>query len=378
MNDYVVNQTVADRVKDKTQKKKILACDGGGIRGMVSVEVIAEIEAVLRKETGAGSDFVLSDYFDFFAGTSTGAIIACCLSSGMSAAQIRDFYVSSGKDMFHKNSLLARSRALYSDDPLSKKLAETFGKTTELGTDTLNTLLLMVMHNVNTDSPWLVNNNPFDKYNNPSADDCNLKLSLTQLVRASTAAPIYFPPEKISFGDYDFVFQDGGISPYNNPAFAAFTMATTEPYNINWKSGVDDLLVVSIGTGYSASIQHELDPGGTILPKNMARIPGALMNSVKAEQDLLCRVFGNCLEGEEIDGLVGDLIGAKGPTASKLFTYMRYDFEIENEGLERIGISGIDPKKIAKLDAVSNIDDLQKIGEALGKRVDPEHYKGFV
>ena len=64
--------------------KKILALDGGGIRGMITVEVLAEIENLLLKKTGRGKNFRLADYFDFVAGTSTGAIIAACISVGMS------------------------------------------------------------------------------------------------------------------------------------------------------------------------------------------------------------------------------------------------------------------------------------------------------
>jgi patatin-like phospholipase/acyl hydrolase len=45
--------------------KKILALDGGGIRGMVTVEVLAEIESQLRQKTGPGNAFQLADYFDF-------------------------------------------------------------------------------------------------------------------------------------------------------------------------------------------------------------------------------------------------------------------------------------------------------------------------
>ena len=51
--------------------KKILALDGGGIRGMVSVEILAKLEDILRERSASGKNFVLADYFDFFAGTST-------------------------------------------------------------------------------------------------------------------------------------------------------------------------------------------------------------------------------------------------------------------------------------------------------------------
>ena len=57
------------------------------------------------------------------------------------------------------------------------------------------------------------------KYNDPALEDCNLNLPLWQLVRASTAAPTYFPPEVVTVGGQVFLFVDGGITTYNNPAF---------------------------------------------------------------------------------------------------------------------------------------------------------------
>jgi hypothetical protein len=48
---------------------------------------------------------------------------------------------------------------------------------------------------------------------------------------------------------YTFVFVDGGVTTYNNAAFLAYQMATAAPYHINWKTGTDQLLIVSVGTG---------------------------------------------------------------------------------------------------------------------------------
>lgn len=177
--------------------KKILALDGGGIRGMLTVEVLAEIEAMLRRELKRDQTFVLADYFDYIAGTSTGAIIATCLSWGMPVAKIRQFYLENGERMFDKACLLKRHRYKYEDEKLSQRLQEEFGATTTFGTDELRTLLMMVMRNATTDSPWPVCNNPAAKYNALMRSDCNLNLPLWQLVRASTAAPVFFPPEVV-------------------------------------------------------------------------------------------------------------------------------------------------------------------------------------
>jgi hypothetical protein len=64
---------------DKVGPRKLLALDGGGIRGVITLEVLTEIERQLQKKFGRGDDFVLADYFDYIGGTSTGAIIAACL-----------------------------------------------------------------------------------------------------------------------------------------------------------------------------------------------------------------------------------------------------------------------------------------------------------
>src|SRR5512135_648481 len=186
-----MNENLIARIKSPTPKK-ILALDGGGIRGMMTVEVLAEIERLLRQKIGRGEDFVLADYFDFVAGTSTGAIIAACISLGMKVDTIRDFYINSGRDMFDKAFLLKRFRYKYEDDKLAEKMQGIFGKDTTLGSEKLRTVLMMVMRNATTDSPWPLSNNPFAKYNLSERReephyDCNLDFPLWQLMRASTA-----------------------------------------------------------------------------------------------------------------------------------------------------------------------------------------------
>lgn len=361
--------------------KKILALDGGGIRGMMTVEVLAGIEALLRKELGKGPEFVLADYFDFVVGTSTGAIIAACVSLGMSAAKIGEFYEENGEAMFDEAFLLDKLKFKYEDEKLAAKLREVFdgsGGMTCLGSPKLKTLLMMVMRNATTDSPWPISNNPSAKYNELSRGDCNLKLPLWQLVRASTAAPVYFPPEVITIGEQRFIFVDGGITPYNNPAFQAFLMATAEPYNLNWATGTEKLLVVSIGTGTSPGENEKLKPSDMNLLYNAGTIPSALMFAALNEQDLLCRTFGDCLAGDLIDREVGDMIGRKGP-GPKLFTYVRYNAELTREGLDKLGLGDIRPKDVQKLDSVDHIEELRRVGRAVAeKKVSKEHFKRFL
>jgi patatin-like phospholipase/acyl hydrolase len=78
----------------------LLALDGGGIRGIITLEILIEIERVLAEATGEGKNFRLCNFFDYIAGTSTGAIIAAGLTRGMSVKEILDFYIRIGPAMF--------------------------------------------------------------------------------------------------------------------------------------------------------------------------------------------------------------------------------------------------------------------------------------
>src|SRR5258705_10348526 len=113
----------------------------------------------------------------------------------MPVAKLMDFYVSAGEQMSEKASLLKRLKYKYQDEPLARMLQAVLGPTTTLGSDSIRTLLLLVMRNATTDSPWPISNNPYARYNDRARADCNLNFPLWQLVRASTAAPVYFPPE---------------------------------------------------------------------------------------------------------------------------------------------------------------------------------------
>lgn len=377
--------TLAERIQ-AVGTKRILALDGGGIRGMMTIEILAAIEDLLRdaQPQGKRDSFVLADFFDFVAGTSTGAIIAACISSGMAVSAIREFYLSSGQEMFDKAFLLTRFRHKYEDEKLAKKLQNVFGQSATLGSAKLKTVLMMVMRNATTDSPWPVSNNPFSKYNLRCRDDgsprenCNLDIPLWQLIRASTAAPVFFPPEVVRVGKREFIFVDGGITMYNNPAFQAFLMATVEPYQMKWMTGEDRLLLVSIGTGVNSRANDNLAPGDMNILYNAASIPSALMSAALNEQDLLCRVFGRCLAGDVLDREVGDLKIAKGPLgADKLFTYVRYNAELSQEGLRNLGLSGIEPQHVQRLDSTEYVDELQQVGKAVAKRVQREHFAKF-
>lgn len=371
---------VADIMK-RAGPRRLLALDGGGIRGLIAVEVLAEIEKHLQSDRGG--DFVLADWFDYVGGTSTGAIIATCVALGMRVDEIRAFYLASGEEMFDKASLLRRFRTKFEDDKLAAKLKGVLGEHTTLGSEDLRTLLLIVMRNATTDSPWPLSNNPDALYNLRSrtaeGKACNLDLPLWQLVRASTAAPTYFPPEVIDAGGPEqFVMVDGGVTTYNNPAFLLFLMATIEPHRLCWPSGVDEMLLVSIGTGTSPKANQNLAPGDMNLVYNASSIPSALMFAALNEQDLLCRVFGDCRHGDVLDREVGTLIGATGPVDPKLFTYLRYNAELTREWLDENGLVNVASRDVQRLDSTAHMDELRQVGKRVAAQVSAVHFAGFL
>jgi uncharacterized protein len=375
--------------------KKILACDGGGILGLMSVEILAKLEAELRAATGR-PDLVLGDWFDFVCGTSTGAIVAACIAAGMSTDQIRSFYVGSGKDMFDKASVFNRLKYSYNDEPLAAKLRAELNralgdapdaKPVTLGDERLHCLLMMVLRNHSTDSPWPVSNNPRAKYNDRARPDCNLELPLWQLVRASTAAPTFFPPEVVTFAEhserpYQFVFVDGGVTTYNNPAFLAFQMATAAPCHMGWATGADKLLIVSVGTGSAANARPDLKADDLWLLDHAKNIPGALMNAASAGWDMACRTLGDCRYGGPLDRELGDMVslagGAATSTVPKLFTYLRYEPDVSREGLDALGLKDIATDVVRKMDSVEHIPDIQRVGWVFAEQaLKPAHLRGF-
>jgi patatin-like phospholipase/acyl hydrolase len=142
----------------------MLALDGGGIRGVLTLQILKSIETQLGTK--------LCDYFDYIAGTSTGAIIAAGLSIGKSVDELIDFYRETGTEMFQQARYLARLNSLYQNGPLQQKLQEVFEQR-DLKPGNLKTLLLAVTQNVTTDSPWPISSNPEARYNLPERDDCN-------------------------------------------------------------------------------------------------------------------------------------------------------------------------------------------------------------
>lgn len=347
------------RVLQPTPKARLLALDGGGVRGFFALEIAARIEALLREHTGR-PDLVLADWFHYIGGTSTGGIIATFLSWGLPVGEVQRLYHENAARMFTKAKILdSLTRHRFVAEGIQKFLSSYFvesdGSPATLGSSRLRTLLLLVTRNASTGSPWPLSNNPHAKYNDPNSPGCNLAIPLWQLVRASTAAPTYFPPEimhvKGEHGEpLEFAFEDGGVTPFNNPAFLLYLMASDPVYRLGWQRGPENLHLVSIGTGRARQGR-----GAELITNLLTQarsLPPALIDSFQQFQDMACRAVGNCVAGPSIDGEVGDMIRLM-PDAT--MAYARYDKTFTSDELQELAAHTKSGFTIDNLELVENL-----------------------
>lgn len=362
--------------------KRILALDGGGVRGVLSLGILERVENLLRERHGGDPNFRLCHYFDLIAGTSTGAIIAAALALGWSAEEIRLKYFSLGSRVF-KKSLFRQGyiRAKYAKHSLSAELQDLFGASTTLASDRLLTGLLIIAKRLDTGSPWPISNNPSGKYFASGSDGRlgNGDYRLWQVVRASTAAPSYFQPEAISIsgpGNRKPVtgsFVDGGVSPFNNPALQAFMYATMEGYRMCWPTGAERLLLVSVGTGST-------DPAikkNFLAAKHALSALMSLMQDCAKQQETLLQWMSSSVTARSIDRELGDLRNdVLGGTP--LLRYLRYDVDLSVQNIRNLDHALVGAGKIgdlSKMDAPENMEMLYRLGMLAGKRdVSPSHF----
>lgn len=365
--------------------KRILALDGGGLRGVLTLGMLREIERLLRERHG-NPDLRLGDHFDLIAGTSTGAIIAAALSLGMSVDEVHGHYMALGKLVF-KRSLLrwGALRAKFDADLVKEALVGVLGER-RLDSPDFRTGLLIVTKRLDTGSAWPLTNNPAARYFNAGKSPStipNREYPLWQVVRASTAAPYFFDPESIQIGHAvdglqpvrgDFV--DGGVSPGNNPALMALMTATMEGYRFGWRTGEDQLEIVSVGTGKAnAEVGHAGVVGSTAAIHAVLSLK-ALMEDCADQVEAVMQWLSSSPTARPIDREMGACTPPLGGQA--LFRYLRYNVLLQPAWCaEHLGES-LDAKALKALEAMDepdNIPELDRLGRLAGTRlVRAEHF----
>jgi uncharacterized protein len=378
--------------------KRILALDGGGVRGAISVAFLEQIEKVLTENLG--KTVRLGDYFDLVGGTSTGSIISGALALGYTIAEIKRFYLELAPIVFRRSRWRVLGlQAKFDAAALRREIEDVIGDC-RLGSDDLITGLCVVSKRMDTGSPWILSNNPRAPYWSTVASDAaigqkgytgNQHYKLANLVRASTAAPFYFDPEWLPIidGEAPGLFVDGGVTPHNNPSLILLLMAILEPYRLCWPTGPDNLTVCSIGTGTSRDrlVPEELGMNRTAKIAFHALV--SLMNDVQTFIQMQMQYLGETLTPWWINSEVGTLAG-DGPPHGKLFRYLRYDVKLELPWIEdNLGpeikqvfgrsFSEVDVLRMRSMDDPTIVETIYKLARiAAEKQVKAEHWLGDI
>lgn len=232
--------------------KKILSIDGGGIRGIIPGMLLAALERRLKR-ISENPDAAIVDYFDFFAGTSTGGILTCLLlcpdeqepsRPKYSAKEALDIYVTHGSDIFKAGffrRLVAKFGLLserYRSTALEQVLESYFG---ECKLSQLLKPCIITAYNIELrkthffrQQTAIVRGDPRDFY-------------LRDVCRATSAAPTYFSVAEIySMSGTRYPLLDGGVfAP--NPSMSAL-VEVTKAFN---QTKINDISILSLGTGRS-------------------------------------------------------------------------------------------------------------------------------
>ena len=230
--------------------KKILAIDGGGIRGIVPGQVLVALEQKLQAKSGR-PEARLADFFDFFAGTSTGGILSSIYlcpaaedptKARFSAQQAVNLYIENGGRIFSVsvwqrigsgNGLLDEK---YDAKALENTLRAYFG---DLPLSQLLRPCIMPAYDIQNRRAHFFGQHKAGLFG--SGYDFRVR----DVCRATSAAPTYFETALVkSLTNEAYALVDGGVFA-NNPALSAFS----EVYNALGNPTTADMFIVSLGTG---------------------------------------------------------------------------------------------------------------------------------
>ena len=212
---------------------RILSIDGGGIRGIIPASLIASWESKLGP---------IAQKFHMVAGTSTGGILACALSQGVSAKNIIEFYKKDGPSIFESSifSLGGLSDVMYPAENLESAIKKVIkGNLSDIQND-----LLITTYDIEKNSPYFFKSWKARGYEViPPEKSISNDFELLSVARGTSAAPTYFEPARVQNAEKKFfTMVDGGVYA-NNPAMCAYVAAKRIYPN------ADEYLVVSLGTG---------------------------------------------------------------------------------------------------------------------------------
>lgn len=362
-----MSRTFKEHLDPELAPKRILSLDGGGIRGALTLGYLSRIEAILQSKYGP--DYRLCDHFDLIGGTSTGSIIAAALAIGKPVEEIKDLYMDLGEKIFGNKRRLwnpleafAYLKAKYNYKALENSLKKAFGNIL-IGDDEIKTGLCIVAKRADTNSTWPIINHPGGKY---YSQNCNIPL--WQAVRASSAAPTYFAPQKVDVGNGEIgAFVDGGLSMANNPALRLLMVATLKGFPFHWSMKEDKLSIVSVGTGYGIYAKQIGEIEDLWLKTWAEEAPNMLMQDASWLNQIMLQWLSNSPTAVEIDSEIESLNGDY-ISGTPLIKYLRYNFKITENDLNGLKLgrhfTSADVEDILEMSNAHNRHLLYEIGKA--------------
>jgi len=265
---------VGAHVKNIARGVKILCLDGGGIRGLVLVRILAKIAEKMFGNCDLDGTEKLLKCFDLVCGTSTGAILAVSLSTGkLSLKSARETYYKISKNIFSFGYTYVPyrwGRYYWDGDYYNSKLLKNLLKE-EFGDHEFKTLrhnLFVTTSDVSTLQWRTALIRSYD--NSCSPYESIREASIPDALRMSSAAPTYFSAVK----SQNRIYIDGGMTANNPTEIGIF-----EAHN-KWPDKYIDL-ILSVGTGIP-------DEGkGSV---NLLSLFSGLVNIATSSNDIHLRV----------------------------------------------------------------------------------------
>lgn len=350
--------------------KRILSLDGGGIRGIVALEILEMVEQQLAIKHGR--PVPLWEYFDLIGGTSTGAIIATCLACGKSATDTKQAYLELGRDIFgdphspfNPFDFEHFLKKKFDHKKLEKHLRSFFGDAT-LGDEILKTGLAIVAKRADRNSTWVLHNHPGGKYYAENKD-----ISLVNCVRSSSAAPSYFQPHvmKVKQDGQKGAFVDGGVSTSNNPIIRLLMLATLKSQPFKWRLSEDDLFVCSVGTGrfHTRVSTDDIEKNNLLHWAN--EVPNMLLGDANMFNQMLIQWLTDSPTAIPIDRELGTMEGEL-IAGRRLFSYARYNVQMNLETLvltqPPLTFQPTE-KMLDEMSDMGNVEHLEKLQEIAAK-----------
>lgn len=216
----------------------ILSLDGGGYKGLCIIACLAELEKKFNIKC--------CDYFDMFAGTSTGAIIALAFAKGESASNILKLYEEIGNKVFPYRIPFDRTfRFLrqffypkYRNKHLKIELEKFFGDLKLKDIANSNKYVIVPTLCLSNGMPRIFKTDYKAEYNKHN------EYFLSDIILASCSAPTFFQVAKIKIpgsNSHEY-FVDGGMFA-NNPSVCALVEALQ-----NLNKDIKDIKLFSIST----------------------------------------------------------------------------------------------------------------------------------